>query len=86
MLEIKHLSLTYGEAEKSLHDITFSVADGECALLTGKSGSGKSSIIRAINGIASVPNDSQCVSKSKDPFFQCGYDVGTRFLFREHRP
>lgn len=53
MLEIKHLSLTYGEAEKSLHDITFSVADGECALLTGKSGSGKSSIIRAINGIAS---------------------------------
>lgn len=53
MLEIKHLSLTYGEAEKSLHDITFSVADGECVLLTGKSGSGKSSIIRAINGIAS---------------------------------
>lgn len=53
MLEIKHLSLTYGEAEKSLHDITFSVANGECVLLTGKSGSGKSSILRAINGIAS---------------------------------
>lgn len=52
MLEIKHLSLTYGDAEKSLHDITFSVADGECVLLTGKSGSGKSSILRAINGIA----------------------------------
>ncbi|MFR6437296.1 MAG: ATP-binding cassette domain-containing protein, partial [Peptoniphilaceae bacterium] len=49
MLEIKHLSLTYGEAEKSLHDITFSVADGECVLLAGKSGSGKSSILRAIN-------------------------------------
>lgn len=52
MLEIKNLSLSYGGNDKILDDISFTVQDGECVLLTGESGSGKSSIINSINGLA----------------------------------
>lgn len=51
MLRIENLFLSYGE-NKVLNDISFNIADGECVLLTGESGSGKSSIINSINGLA----------------------------------
>lgn len=53
MLKIKNLSLAYTDNENIIEDISFDVNEGECILLTGKSGSGKSSIIKAINGLAS---------------------------------
>ena len=51
MVEVKNLSLDYGE-EHILDGISLSVAEGECVLFTGKSGSGKSSLINSINGLA----------------------------------
>lgn len=52
MLTLENLSLFYEQDKKILEDITLQVADGECILLTGESGSGKSSIINSINGLA----------------------------------
>ena len=44
MVEVKNLSLDYGK-EHILDDISLFVAEGECVLLTGKSGSGDSDIM-----------------------------------------
>mgnify|MGYP001659156233 CR=1 FL=1 len=44
MVEIKNLSLDYGK-EYILDDISLSIAEGECVLFTGKSGSGDSDIM-----------------------------------------
>ena len=52
MVEIENLSLSYGNSSKVLKNISLSVNKGECILFTGKSGSGKSSIINAVNGLA----------------------------------
>lgn len=52
MVEIENLSLFYGNNKKVLKNISLNIKKGECILLTGKSGSGKSSIINSINGLA----------------------------------
>ena len=52
MLEIENFSLSYGEGEPVLQDISLSLKAGECLVVTGESGSGKSSLIHAINGLA----------------------------------
>ena len=52
MLSFENFSLSYGENAPVLQDITLSMKEGECLLLTGESGSGKSSLIHAVNGLA----------------------------------
>lgn len=52
MVEIENLSLSYGNNKEVLKNISLNIKKGECVLLTGKSGSGKSSIINSINGLA----------------------------------
>ena len=52
MVEIENLSLSYGQNKKVLKNISLNIKKGECILFTGKSGSGKSSIINSINGLA----------------------------------
>ncbi|WP_300409141.1 ABC transporter ATP-binding protein [Lagierella sp.] len=51
MVEIKNFSLKYGK-EEILSSFNISINTGECVLFTGKSGSGKSSLINSINGLA----------------------------------
>ncbi|MDD7305196.1 MAG: ABC transporter ATP-binding protein [Peptoniphilaceae bacterium] len=51
MVEIKNLILNYGK-ERVLDNISVSIDNGECVLFTGKSGSGKSSLVNSINGLA----------------------------------
>lgn len=52
MLEIENFWLSYGEEEPVLQDISLTLKAGECLVVTGESGSGKSSLIHAINGLA----------------------------------
>lgn len=50
MLTLRNLSVFYDE-NQVVRDINLNVSPGECVVLTGESGSGKSSIINAINGL-----------------------------------
>lgn len=52
MVEIENLSLAYAPKTPVLSDISLSVRKGECLLIAGKSGSGKSSLIHVCNGLA----------------------------------
>lgn len=55
MIELKNVSFSYpGQERGSLHDISLTVADGECVLLCGRSGCGKTTITRLVNGL--IPN------------------------------
>ena len=52
MIEVKNVSYTYSDSkEKALNDVSFTVNDGEIVLCTGRSGCGKSTVIRVINGL-----------------------------------
>jgi phosphonate transport system ATP-binding protein len=49
MLEIKNLNKVYPNGYHALHDISFSVPQGEFLVVIGLSGSGKSTMLRCIN-------------------------------------
>ena len=52
MLEFRNVSFTYKNSEeKVLNNVSFKINEGECVLLTGVSGSGKSTIVRLMNGL-----------------------------------
>ena len=50
ILSLENIAVAYG-AKKILHDITFSLKYGEILVIAGESGSGKSTILKAIDGL-----------------------------------
>lgn len=53
-VQIEKVTFTYDKKSDQLKEINFSVKKGECVVLIGKSGCGKSSLTRMINGL--IPN------------------------------
>lgn len=52
MIIFKDFSFRYEERERpTLRSIDLEIADGECVLLTGRSGCGKTTLIRSLNGL-----------------------------------
>lgn len=52
MIELNHVTFRYsGQETDSLSDCSLTVQDGECVLLCGKSGCGKTTVTRLLNGM-----------------------------------
>jgi len=49
LLTVEHLTKVYDDGTRALQDVSFTVQDGEFAVLIGLSGSGKSTLLRCIN-------------------------------------
>ncbi len=74
MLEIKNLSVKYAGAEaESLYQFSLSVKKGECVLLTGASGCGKTTVTRCLNGL--LPNFYSCEMQGE--IFINGREIST---------
>jgi len=52
MIRVQNLGITQGTF--SLHDISFAVEEGQYAVLTGRSGSGKTTMLEAICGLRRI--------------------------------
>lgn len=59
LLEVKNLSVSYGNI-KAVREISFTVREGELVALIGANGSGKTSILRAISGMAPFTGTITC--------------------------
>jgi energy-coupling factor transport system ATP-binding protein len=51
MVSIKRVSFSYPGRPQTLNDFSLDVADGECILLCGESGCGKTTVTKLINGL-----------------------------------
>src|SRR5699024_8474483 len=51
MISIDHVSFGYGETQETLSQVSTVIAPGECVLLCGASGCGKTTVIKLINGL-----------------------------------
>ena len=52
MIEFKNVSFSYSDSEDGqLKDVNFTIPDGQCVLFCGRSGCGKTTLTRLINGL-----------------------------------
>ena len=51
MIQIDHVSFGYTGGQETLHDFDLHIGKGECVLLCGESGCGKTSVTKLINGL-----------------------------------
>ena len=52
MIVFDHVTMTYaGDAEPTLRDVNLTIPEGELVLVVGRTGTGKSTFLRAINGL-----------------------------------
>ncbi len=78
MIRLEHVNFTYGNSDSgALEDVSLSVRKGECVLLCGSSGCGKTTITRLVNGLIPHFYEGECTGSVS----VCGMDVGAQELY-----
>ena len=82
MLQVKNLNKSFGK-NKVLNDINFDVKSGQVAVLLGKSGAGKTTILRCINGLEEFDSGEivvdNCIIKNKNHISKYREKIGMVF-------
>ena len=87
MIRFDHVNFQYADSDAGVADICLHVRKGECVVLTGPSGNGKTTLIRLINGLAPAfytGRFSGCIQidgkdRSGEPLWKRGKTVGSVF-------
>ncbi len=83
ILEVKNVSFSYGQKEKALKGVSFSVEKGEFLAIVGHNGSGKSTLAKLLNGLLKPTGGEVVVdgfsSNDKNAVFEIRKRVGMVF-------
>ena len=88
MITMDHVSFGYGESQETLSQVSMAVAPGECVLLCGASGCGKTTVTKLINGLipAFTPGcrlegrvEVDGADPAKTPMYELAQKVGSVF-------
>lgn len=87
MIRFERVNFQYADSEAGVTDICLHVRKGECVVLTGPSGNGKTTLIRLVNGLAPAfytGRFSGCIQidgkdRSGEPLWKRGKTVGSVF-------
>ena len=88
MITMNHVSFGYGESQETLSQVSMAVAPGECVLLCGASGCGKTTVTKLINGLipAFTPGcrlegrvEVDGADPAKTPMYELARKVGSVF-------
>ena len=87
VIRFEHVNFQYAGSETGVTDICLHVRKGECIVLTGPSGNGKTTLIRLVNGLAPAfytGRFSGCIQidgkdRSGEPLWKRGKTVGSVF-------
>ena len=72
MIQLENVNFTYNNSDKgALKDVSITIGSGECVLLCGESGCGKTTITRMLNGL--IPHFYEGEMQGKVTV--CGMDV-----------
>ena len=52
MIDLKNVSFRYSDSNHGVTNINLTIKAGECVVITGKSGCGKTTMTRLVNGLA----------------------------------
>lgn len=87
MIRFDHVNFQYADSKAGVTNICLHVRKGECVVLTGPSGNGKTTLIRLVNGLAPAfytGRFSGCIQidgkdRSDEPLWKRGKTVGSVF-------
>ena len=84
MLSVKNISVSYRKEEMVLHDLSFSLKEGNILILLGPNGAGKSTLLRSINAILK-PRSGTVKVEDSSIFEMAAGDIAKKFGYVAQR-